>query len=159
MKARPRYYTTRIPAPNPTITDPVWPNDPFWRSKKYSRDLRAKIAHEWHHDPSQPTLHHLSIRHNVPVSSLTMWCFAYPFGKREMVRRNYSRHIQSNYFQNQEHIDRLLNSYTKELRDQFRKNDPTWSLMGDPLPSRSAKNAHIKSGIQPTITLPPVIIR
>ena len=154
-----RYWLQRVPAENPAITDPIWPGDPFWRSKKYPRELRAAVAKEWHHDPSQPSLHALSQRYKVPVGSLTLWCYAYPFGQREMTRRNYTRHIQSNYFQHKDKIDAALAAYNSETAKVTVSCDPTWRLMGDPLPSRSAKNIRDTCKKTNNITLPSLGVR
>lgn len=154
-----RYWLQRVPAPNPNITDPIWPGDPFWRSKKYPRELRAAIAREWHEDLSQPSLHALSVRYGVPVGSLTLWCYAYPFGQRELTRRNYTRRIQSNYFQHKDKIDAALAAYHSETAKVTVLTDPTWRLMGDPLPSRSASQLCEKPKETNNISLPPLRAR
>lgn len=156
---RATYWHRRVPDPNPNITDPAWPGDPFWRSKKYPRELRAKIAHEWHHSPERPTLNQLAVKYGVPNSSLTLWCHAYPFGSREMVRRSYTRHVQANYYECREEIDAALNEYVKELQAVSANADLTWRLMGDPLPSRSAKNISKNTPKTSNVTLPWVPVR
>lgn len=154
-----RYWLHRIPAPNPAITDPIWPGDPFWRSKKYPRELRAAVAREWHQDPDQPSLHALSVRYKVPVGSLTLWCYAYPFGQREMTRRSYTRHIQSNYYRYKDKIDAALRAYHSETAKVTLEADPTWRLMGDPLPSRNATHLRGKRKETNNISLPPLRLR
>jgi hypothetical protein len=88
-----------------------------------------------------------------------MWCAAYPFGTREMVKRNYTRHIQPHYYYNKERIDAALAEYTKELREVSVSADLTWKLMGDPLPSRSGKQIRDNCKSVRKVTLPLVPLR
>lgn len=150
-----KYYESRIPKSNPAITDPVWPSDPFWRSKKYSRALRAKVAHEWHHDPHKPSLHMIGKKYGVPVGALTAWCYAYPFGEREMPDRAYMQGA-AGYSQAaiRERAEAMLQEYLKDLRAFQPSATPTWHMMGDPLPSRSALYQPRQPTIREKVTLP-----
>lgn len=152
-----KYYARRIPQPNPTLADdPIWPGDPFWRSKKYSRELRAKVAHEYHHSPDEPNLHQLSLKYNVPMSSMTSWIYAYPFGNRAMPDRQYRGEAPKNYWAIKDAAEKKMREYTKELRQYLPYADPTWHLMGDPLPSRSGASRKGYAQYTNKITLPAV---
>lgn len=140
-----KYYARRIPKSNPDLMDdPIWPGDPFWRSKKYSRELRAKVAHEYHHSPEQPNFYSLAIKYDVPMSSMVSWIYAYPFGSRPMPDRTYRADGTKNYTALKERAEAMSQKYASELRAFTPHADPTWWLMGDPLPSRNGA-AKIKS--------------
>lgn len=150
-----KYYARRIPKPNPNLAnDPIWPGDPFWRSKKYSRELRAKVAHEYHHSPDQPNFYQLSVKHNVPMSSMVCWIYAYPFGSRPMPDRTYRADGTKNYARIKERAEAMAQEYAKELRAHSPHADPTWWLMGDPLPSRNAAAKCGSSSQKKKISLP-----
>lgn len=148
-----KYYETRIPAAEPSITDPIWPGDPFWRSKKYPRALRAQIAHEYHNAPERPKLRQLARKYQVPFGAMASWIYAYPFGKRPMPDRHYSRDGGPDQMLFRERAERAVQEYVKELQEHAAKATATWWIMGDPLPSRCALSSKGKSDVKQLITL------
>lgn len=154
MKLRSWHF--RTPPQNPQITDPIWPGDPFWRSKKYPRELRAKIAQEYHDSPEQPKLKQLSKKYGIHYGSIAAWCYAYPFAKRALPERDYVSRLD--YFDRtiREKAESKQRQYLEELFAWSAKADPTWKLMGDPLPSRAAINQQEKCNRSQKITLPSV---
>lgn len=152
-----KHWKARCPPPEPSITDPIWPGDPFWRSRKYSRELRAKVAHEYHHSPEKPNLNQLASKHGVCYGALAMWCYAYPFGKWPMPDRNYSSPKCNHYVEHKARARDNYHQYLDELAEHATSADPTWFLMGDPLPSRSAlAKTCVDSGKSKNISLPSV---
>lgn len=150
-------WQLRVPPENPSITDPIWPGDPFWRSRKFPRTLRAKIAHEFHHSPDQPNLNQLSEKYGVHYGALASWCFAYPFGSRAMPDRNYVTAAFSSQSY-RARVEAKHRQYVRELHKHAQLADPTWFLMGDPLPSRAAINQKQSTNLSAQkITLPFVL--
>lgn len=149
-----RSWHLRTPPKNPAITDPIWPGDPFWRSKKYPRKLRAAIAHEYHYAPEGPTLRQLAKKYGIHYGSVAAWVYAYPYARRDLPERTFVSRFENYERLIGQRAEEKRRQYLSELFEYAAKADATWKLMGDPLPSRAAINQRDKVKATQKITLP-----
>lgn len=100
-------------------------------------------------------MNQLSAKYGVNYSSLAAWCYAYPFRARELPHRTYLG--PSSYLTaHRAHAEEKSKVYVKELNQHAKVADPTWFIMGDPLPSRAAINKKHEIKSAQKITLPSV---